>query len=230
MKKKDWGTGLLYVVTLAAAIIAWVALRRAGIFRLEGAPLTLTDLDQVGSFLSGVLTPVALAWTARGLMFQRRELDEAAAAAETARVEAIRRGEPSLSLGCISWPSTATSSSSAEFNLRNTGAPVRRVRVAYLVREREFANILAQGDKIENVDLKAPFGFRTWFPDGTGIDPNKHIAWFVVRAEREDMAVSQYVFVTDHNFKVTAHLARPAVKDMTLDGNLPPALQWPAEL
>jgi hypothetical protein len=66
----------LWLLTLAVALTSITLLLCAGLW--FGRPfLHLKDLSEVGSFLSGVLTPLAVGWAARGFYLQKVQVQRA---------------------------------------------------------------------------------------------------------------------------------------------------------
>ncbi|WP_168170285.1 hypothetical protein [Rhodanobacter sp. C03] len=60
---------------MATAVAGWL-LRKSGLFQDGWTYPSLDQLDHVGAFLSGVFTPLALAWAARSFLLQRQQMSE----------------------------------------------------------------------------------------------------------------------------------------------------------
>ena len=72
----DRASAALWLLTLAVALTSIILLLCAGLW--FGRPfLHLKDLSAVGSFLSGVLTPLAIGWAARGFYLQKVQMQRA---------------------------------------------------------------------------------------------------------------------------------------------------------
>lgn len=75
-KSRDYLTIPLAIMTLVATGLAGWLLWGARLFRAGGAFPELDKLEQIGAFLSGVFTPLALAWAARSFLLQKQGIDK----------------------------------------------------------------------------------------------------------------------------------------------------------
>jgi hypothetical protein len=79
----------LAIITIALLLLAAWLLWGAGFFRPEGEFPNAEDLNRIGGFVAGVLSPIVLAWAARGFYLQRKQLlDSMDAMAQQARLMA----------------------------------------------------------------------------------------------------------------------------------------------
>jgi hypothetical protein len=73
-KSKDGATIGLFIATVISAVVTFVLLWGAGLFRPNGHFLCLEDLEHVGCFIGGVFTPIAVGWAARSFLLQRQQM------------------------------------------------------------------------------------------------------------------------------------------------------------
>lgn len=235
IRKRDWPTVTLWLATAASVGIALFMLWGAGLFRQGGRFLELSELENVGSFLSGVFTPLAIGWAARSFLLQRRQMldtlaamqeqigiDREALMAQKMQRDEERKRDIELSdpLIKVEPGSTITSSGivAISFHVTNLRAAAQRFRVGYKIRNSKTGLVKEKTQVVtRNLVAGQVFVVEISFPQNEDVRPVDYETEFLVLAERLDMQVSEFIFEGFGTFNLARRSYRPAVPGLTVD-------------
>lgn len=232
--RRDWPTTLLWLATAASLGIAFFILWGAGLFRLEGRFLYLSELENVGSFLSGVFTPLAIFWAARTFVLQRQQMvdtllamqaqlelqresiDAQKAQIDRERQHALEASDPVLQL--VGAGGMHSQTSVFKFSIANHRATAQRLTAVG-----KFTEIKTGHSVILNYSRPQPLAQdQVW---EISVELPRHdndlsgqgfSAQLVVLAERLDGMVSEFVFEAPNAFQFAQASRRIAVPGLTL--------------
>jgi hypothetical protein len=222
-KRDPWTVGLVAGTaawTLGALWLLW----GAKLFRPGGHFLALEELDHLGSFLSGFLTPVAVAWAARSLFLQREQMFHAMQDMARQRDDQIRErleaSDPNIQIVRGMIIQSAGHRNTMIFELKNHGAIARRFTVAFRFRYRQDGTVASQGELVFTQDLPGAHGainFDVNFPLDRALQPAELTAMVLVHAQRLDGKVSRFLFRSPQGAAQFESERETAVPGLTMD-------------
>lgn len=230
----DWQTRMLWAATAIIAVIATWTLYGAGLFRHGGRFLRIDELASVGSYLSGLFTPLAIGWAARTFLLQRKQMVDTLSAMqaqlelqreliETQKAQidrekqlALEADDPALQI--FGAGSTHSRTSVFKLSIVNHRATAQRLTAVGT-----FTNIANKDVVTLNFQKPHPLQRASnWeiqvdlprLPND--VNGNGYAARIVVLAERLDGKVSEFVFEASSAFQFVQMSHRIAVSGLTL--------------
>lgn len=226
----DKGTLLCIILTVLVFVIDATCLILAS-QASQTSWLSFENLDHIGSFLSGSLTPIAIAWAARSLFLQRDDSARAVFEAEAADRRAVLAAEPAVNV-VLGWvDTTSTHHPRAELRVEHGGgSQPLRVIAYWLVRE-HGSTVEFKSGRVESNGKAPDTTIKIAFPDWTTVTPSAYDAWVMVRLQRADKYASLYFFEAKagFNFNINASVIGLAARRWSSINRSVNFKNWPQE-